>query len=129
MIEEPIELSAALAGVDSLWNPQVVARLNDYDIKVVRVAGDFVWHTHDDTDELFLVIDGEVRIGLRDADGEREVALPAGSLFVVPRGVEHRPTSTGASILLLEPAGTVNVGDRHQEVPEHITTTAGRTLT
>lgn len=122
----PVELGTALDGIHTLWNPRTIARLNDYDVKAVKVARAFVWHTHDDTDELFLVVEGEVRIGLRDG-GEHTVTPPAGSLFVVPRGVQHRPYSTdGASILLFEPAGTVNVGDRHDDLPEHITATAGR---
>lgn len=69
------------------WSPKLVARLNDYEVKLVKVKGDFVWHTHEDTDELFLVVDGQLTIQLRD----RDVALGPGQLFVVPRGVEHCP--------------------------------------
>ena len=85
MTNAPIDLAeASLAEYPS---PKVIARLNDYEIKVAKVKGEFVWHTHDDTDALFLVIDGELTIQLRDGD----VTLPPGNTFVVPRGVEHCP--------------------------------------
>jgi len=85
----------------------VVARLNDYEVKVVKLRGEFVWHTHDDTDELFLVLDGELTIQLRDGD----VDLKAGQLFVVPKGVEHCPIAAGeVQALLIEPVGVVNTG-------------------
>lgn len=90
------------------WSPKLVARLNDYEVKVVRAKGDFVWHTHEDTDELFLVVDGRLTIRLR----ERDVVVGPGQLFVVPRGVEHCPRAEGeVKVLLLEPAGVVNTGD------------------
>ena len=86
----------------------MIARLNDYEIKAVRVQGEFVWHQHDDTDELFLVIDGRLTIQLRD----RDVHLGPGELFVVPRGVEHCPRADEeVRALLLEPLGVVNTGD------------------
>ena len=129
MSNEPLDLASALAGFDELWDPRIVARVNDYDVRIAKVAGEFTWHRHDDTDEFFLVLDGELRIGLREERGEREVTLPRGSIFVVPRGVEHRPSATpGASILMFEPTGTPNTGDRHDELPAHITTTTGRAL-
>ena len=85
-----------------------MARLNDYEVKLVRVKGEFVWHTHEDTDELFLVIEGRLTIQLRD----RDVVLGPGQLFVVPRGVEHCPRADDeVKALLLEPAGVVNTGD------------------
>lgn len=90
------------------WSPKVVARLSDYEIKVVKLKGEFVWHSHDDTDELFLVVDGELTIQLREGD----VHLNPGELFVVPKGVEHCPIATGeVHALLIEPAGVVNTGD------------------
>jgi len=90
------------------WKPKVVARLNDYEIKIVRIRGEFVWHTHDDTDELFLVLAGELTIQLRD----REVVLGSGEMFVVPRGLEHRPVATDeVRAVLVEPTGVVNTGD------------------
>jgi mannose-6-phosphate isomerase-like protein (cupin superfamily) len=89
------------------WAPKVVARLNDYEIKLVRIKGEFVWHTHEDTDELFLVIDGTLTIQLRDGD----VTLRPGQLFVVPRGVEHCPIADGeVQAMLIEPSGVVNTG-------------------
>jgi mannose-6-phosphate isomerase-like protein (cupin superfamily) len=128
-VNESINLHTALAGFDELWDPRIVTQVNDYDVRIAKVAGEFVWHRHDDTDEFFLVLDGELRIGLRDEHGEREVVLPKGAVFVVPRGVEHKPSSAdGASILMFEPTGTLNTGDRHDELPGHIATTTGRRL-
>jgi mannose-6-phosphate isomerase-like protein (cupin superfamily) len=95
------------------WSPKLVARLNDYEVKLVKVQGEFVWHTHGDTDELFLVVDGTLTIQLRD----RDVTLGPGQLFVVPRGVEHCPRADGeVKALLLEPAGVVNTGDAGGEL-------------
>ena len=106
---EKVNLVAAFAGFSERWSPQTVLKLNDYEVKLAKVRGEFVWHTHVQTDELFLVVKGELTIRLRD----REVPLHAGELFVVPRGVEHQPfAAEEAEILLLEPAGTVNTGDR-----------------
>ena len=103
MDNRPVDLSTALASFDALWSPHIVARVNDYDVRIAKVAGEHVWHTHDDTDEFFLVLSGELRIALRERSGEREVVLPTGSVFVVPRGTEHRPWSpAGAEILLFE---------------------------
>ncbi|MEU0155679.1 cupin domain-containing protein [Micromonospora fulviviridis] len=131
MNPEPIELAAALARFDQLWSPRIVTTVNDYDVRIAKVAGEHVWHAHDHTDEFFLVLDGELRIALRDgADGaEREVVLPRGAVFVVPRGVEHRPSAPdGASILMFEPSGTSSVGERHDEVPGHVDATTGHRL-
>nr|WP_216853839.1 cupin domain-containing protein [Phytoactinopolyspora halotolerans] len=110
--------------------PRIVTQVNNYDVRVAKVQGDFVWHVHEDTDEFFLVLDGELTIGLRSADGEESaVHMKRGDVFVVPKGTEHRPSSpAGASILLFEPAGTVNTGDRHEDIPDYITTTVGRDL-
>lgn len=108
MPNAPIDLAQKLSMFADHWSPKVVARLNDYEIKVVKVQGEFVWHTHDDTDELFLVIDGQLTIQLRDGD----VTLSKGQLFVVPRGVEHCPVADGeAHAMLIEPVGVVNTGD------------------
>ncbi|MFR9780571.1 cupin domain-containing protein, partial [Micromonospora sp. MS34] len=128
MRDEPVELAAALARFDQLWSPRIVTTVNDYDVRIAKVAGEHVWHAHDHTDEFFLVLDGELRIALRDgADGaEREVVLPRGAVYVVPRGVEHRPSAPqGASILMFEPSGTSSVGDRHDAVPGHVDATTG----
>jgi mannose-6-phosphate isomerase-like protein (cupin superfamily) len=91
------------------WAPRIVARYNDNDVCLVRVEGEFVWHKHDETDDLFLVLDGELDIELRD----RTVTLGPGELFVVPTGVEHRPVARRGEVklLLMEPRGTPNTGD------------------
>lgn len=129
MSDEPLDLSKALASFDALWSPRIVTRVNDYDVRVAKVEGDYMWHVHDDTDEFFLVLDGELRIFLRDDAGERTVVLPRGSVFTVPRGTEHKPSApTGASILLFEPTGTLTVGDRHEEIPDHVDATTGHPL-
>jgi mannose-6-phosphate isomerase-like protein (cupin superfamily) len=131
MSENPIDLAAALSSFDQVWSPRILTRVNDYDVRVAKVRGAYIWHAHEDTDEFFLLIDGDLRIRLRDgADApERVVTLHPGSVFVVPRGVEHRPESDGgASILLFEPAGTLTVGDRHEEVPAHVDATTGHPL-
>jgi mannose-6-phosphate isomerase-like protein (cupin superfamily) len=134
MMNEPILLPAALAGFDSLWSPRIVTRVNDYDVRIAKVAGEHIWHVHENTDEFFLVLEGELTIALRDGDAgtnrsERVVTLPRGAVFVVPRGVEHRPSSaTGASILMFEPTGTASVGDRHDPIPDHVDATTGHTL-
>jgi mannose-6-phosphate isomerase-like protein (cupin superfamily) len=125
MSSDPIDLAAALASFEQLWSPRIVASVNDYDVRVAKVRGEHVWHTHDHTDEFFLVLAGTLVISLRD----RDVVLPQGSVFVVPRGVEHKPSSDdGASILMFEPTGTLTVGDSHDEVPDHVDATTGHRL-
>ena len=129
MTSDAINLDAVLASFDDLWSPRIVTRINDYDVRVAKVAGEFVWHAHEDTDEFFLVLDGELTIALRDAAGEPTVTLRRGDVFVVPRGVSHRPSSAaGASILMFEPTGTVNTGDHAGDVPAHIASTTGQEL-
>ena len=104
----PINLAQKLAQVSEQWSPHVVAELNDYQFKVVKLQGEFVWHTHPDTDEAFIVIDGEMEIGFRDG----AVALRAGDLYVVPKGVEHiTRATTECHALIVEPRGVVNTGD------------------
>lgn len=108
MAHDPVDLAAKLSLFTEHWSPKVVARLNDYEIKVVKLQGEFVWHKHDDTDELFFVTDGELTIQLRDGD----VRLRPGQLFVVPKGVEHCPVASGeVHAMLIEPAGVRNTGD------------------
>src|SRR5918998_2005268 len=98
----------ALDAFDNHWQPHRVTSLNDYDIKVVKVFGDFVWHSHPETDELFLVLSGHLTIQLRDGD----VELGPHDVYVVPRGVEHCPRAdVETSVVLIEPRGTVNTGD------------------
>ncbi|HET6294799.1 MAG TPA: cupin domain-containing protein [Kribbella sp.] len=125
MTNEPIDLHAVLKQFDDLWSPRIAARINDYDVRVTKVAGSYIWHVHDTTDEFFLVLDGELGIAVRDPD-ERVVSLSPGSVFVVPRGTEHRPFSDGgASIVVIEPAGIPTTGDRHDPLPNHIKTHTG----
>ena len=121
----PIDLNEVLASFDAAWSPRIVTRVNDYDIRLARFDGEHVWHVHEHTDEFFLVLDGEIEIGLRDPD-ERVVTLGRGQVFVVPKGTFHKPSSkAGASVLLVEPAGTLTVGDVHDEVPDHVDVTTG----
>ncbi|MFJ1969188.1 cupin domain-containing protein [Streptomyces sp. NPDC087903] len=130
MSSEPTPLSKALASFDALWSPRIVTRVNDYDVRIAKVEGEHIWHAHDDTDEFFLVLDGELHISLREPDGERTVLLPQGTVFTVPRGTEHKPYApSGAAILMFEPAGTPTVGDRHDEIPDHVDSTTGHALT
>jgi mannose-6-phosphate isomerase-like protein (cupin superfamily) len=129
MSNEPITLAKALTTFDALWSPRVVTRVNDYDVRIAKVEGEHVWHVHDDTDEFFLVLSGELHIALREPDGERTVRLGQGAVFTVPRGTEHKPSSAaGASILMFEPTGTPSVGDRHDAVPAHVDATTGHPL-
>jgi mannose-6-phosphate isomerase-like protein (cupin superfamily) len=129
MSDQPIDLTAALATFDALWSPRIVTSVNDYDVRIAKVAGEHVWHVHENTDEFFLVLDGELTIALRDGAGERAVTLPTGSVYVVPRGTEHKPTApAGAAIMMFEPTGTSTVGDRHDDVPDHVDATTGHRL-
>ena len=105
-------IQAALDQVPGPWQPHLLARFNDHEVKVVKLHGEFVWHSHPETDELFMVISGELVIQLRDGD----VALGPGDVYVVPRGVEHCPRADGeVSAILIEPQGTVNTGDTPSE--------------
>ncbi|WP_371578777.1 cupin domain-containing protein [Streptomyces sp. NBC_01314] len=128
-ITEPISLTRALASFDALWSPRIVTTVNDYDVRIAKVEGEHLWHVHENTDEFFLVVEGELHIGLREPAGERTVVLPQGSVFTVPRGIEHRPYAPArAAILVIEPSGTLSVGDRHDEVPDHVDVTTGHAL-
>lgn len=105
---EALNLARLLDKFDDHWSPRAIADVNDYEVKLVKVAGEFVWHTHDDTDELFLVLSGRLTIQLRDQD----ITLGPGELYVVPRGVEHCPRAEDeTAALLLEPKGVINTGD------------------
>ncbi|PPK93218.1 mannose-6-phosphate isomerase-like protein (cupin superfamily) [Kineococcus xinjiangensis] len=108
MDHEVVDIAGKLSLFSEHWSPKVVARLNDYEIKVVKVQGEFVWHAHEETDELFLVVHGTLTIQLRDGD----VVLRPGQMFVVPRGVEHCPIAEGeVHAVLIEPTGVVNTGN------------------
>jgi mannose-6-phosphate isomerase-like protein (cupin superfamily) len=105
---EAVNLAAKLGAFDERWSPKVVASFNGHDVMVVKVKGRFVWHSHPDTDDFFLVLRGRLRIEMR----ERDVNLGPGELYVVPRGVEHCPVAEEETeLLLIEPAGTPNTGD------------------
>ena len=105
-------LLEAFARVPEPWQPHRLTSVNDYDVKVARLRGEFIWHTHPDTDELFLVVSGRLTIGLRDGD----VELGPNDVFVVPKGVEHRPSADEeALVVMVEPKGTVNTGDQPGE--------------
>jgi len=130
MTSGPLSLNQALAAFTEIYSPRIVGRVNDYDVKIAHTRGEHVWHVHQDTDEFFLVLDGRFDIALREAGGqERTVELSAGDIFVVPRGTEHKPSSPGGAILMFEPAGTVNTGDRHDDLPGYLTSTTCQDLT
>ena len=103
-----VKLAEKLAAFDEQWSPRIVARLNDYEFKVVKVQGEFVWHHHDHEDELFMVVKGRFRMDFRD----RSEWIEEGEFVIVPKGIEHRPVAeTEASVLLFEPATTLNTGN------------------
>ena len=119
---DKVNVAEKLSRFDDHWNPRVIAELNGQQVKVVKLAGEFVWHQHDHEDELFLVVKGLLRMELRD----RVVELGPGELIVIPRGVEHRPVAEAeVEVLLFEPATTLNTGDavgdtRTRTVLEHL---------
>ncbi|NSX03031.1 cupin domain-containing protein [Cupriavidus gilardii] len=107
-----IDLIAKIGRIEDHWQPRVVAEMNDYQFKVVKLKGDFIWHTHADTDETFIVLDGELRIDLRDG----AIVLRAGQMAVVPKGVEHKPfAAEEVKLLLIEPRGVPNTGEQGGE--------------
>lgn len=113
MSYEPINLTDKFGKFSERWSPRVVARMNDYHFKLVRIEGEFVWHSHAETDEVFIVVEGEMAIEFRDG----RVDLRAGEMFVVPRGVEHKPVARSeCKLMLVEPAGTINTGDAGGEL-------------
>ena len=119
---EKVNLAAKLASFDEPWQPKIVAELNDSYVKVVKLDGEFVWHHHDDEDELFLVVSGRMRMQFRDGDQ----VLGPGELIVVPRGVEHCPLSEtdDTHVVMIEPKTTLNTGnvrnERTVDAPERI---------
>jgi len=109
---DAINLQQKLSLIREQWQPKVIAELNDYQFKVVRLEGDFIWHQHGDTDEAFLVLEGELRIDFRDG----AVSLRSGEMYVVPKGVEHKPfAAREVKLLLVEPRGVPNTGDQGGE--------------
>jgi mannose-6-phosphate isomerase-like protein (cupin superfamily) len=116
-MSDSIDLSEKLARFSEHWSPRVVTRFNNCDVMVVKVKGEFVWHKHDDTDDFFLVLKGVLDIQLRD----RTVTLGPGQMYVVPKGVEHRPVATEeVHLLLIEPTGTPNTGDVRTAAPRKL---------
>jgi len=108
MSYRPINFRDKFALFSEQWQPKVIGEMNDYQFKVVKLQGDFVWHDHQDTDETFIVIDGRLRIDFRDG----AVEIGAGEMFVVPKGVEHKPyAEQEVKLLLIEPRGVPNTGD------------------
>ena len=103
-----INFNEKLSKFSEYWSPKIIAQMNNYHFKVVKFRGEFVWHSHDDTDEVFIVLDGEMSIAFRDGS----VELKEGEMFVVPKGAEHRPfAEKECKAVLVEPAGTINTGD------------------
>jgi mannose-6-phosphate isomerase-like protein (cupin superfamily) len=130
MDPKPVNLHEALRSFDDVYSPRIVTRMNNYDVRIAHALGDHVWHVHADTDEFFLVLDGQFDIAMRDAAGaESTVSLRAGDVYVVPRGTEHKPSSPGGSILMFEPSQTLTTGDWHEgEIPDHVHSTTGQEL-
>ena len=113
MGDEAINLAQKLATFAKHWSPRVVAEMDDYQFKLVKMQGEFVWHSHEDTDEVFLVLHGEMEIGFRD----RDVVVREGEMYVVPRGIEHITRASGeCHALIIEPRGVVNAGDSGGEL-------------
>ena len=113
MQAQALNLQQKLKLIDDLWSPRVIAEMNDYQFKLVKVEGNFVWHDHPDTDETFIVLEGSLRIDFHDS----HVMVNAGEMYVVAAGVEHRPsTEAGVSMLLIEPRGVVNTGASGDEL-------------
>ena len=109
----PINIKNKFSKIDEHWSPRVIAEMNDYQFKLARIEGEFVWHKHVDTDEVFIMIDGVMDIEFRDG----KVSLETGDMYVVPRGLEHRPVAKKeCKIMLVEPRGVVNTGDEFGEL-------------
>ena len=108
MTYQPVSFREKFGKFTERFQPKVIAQMNDYQFKLARVEGEFVWHSHAETDEAFIVVEGELTIEFRDG----AVTLQAGEMFVVPRGTEHKPSAaTECKIMLIEPVGTTNTGD------------------
>ena len=108
MTYRPVNFQHKFGLFNEQWQPRVIAEMNDYQFKVAKVQGEFVWHSHKDTDETFIVVEGDLRIDFRDG----AVHVSAGEMFVVPKGVEHKPSAEReVKLLLIEPRGVLNTGD------------------
>ena len=105
---QPINFQEKFTKFSEHWSPRIIAQMNDYHFKIVKIEGEFVWHDHPETDEVFIILKGQLEIQFRDG----KVILKEGEMFVVPKGLEHKPVAQQeCHILLVEPAGTVNTGD------------------
>ena len=108
-----INLKEKLSKFSDHWSPKVIAEMNDYQFKLVKIEGDFVWHNHDDTDEVFIVIEGSMKIEFEN----ETVELNEGEMFVVPKGVEHKPyAEKECKVMIVEPRGVVNTGNTEGEL-------------
>jgi mannose-6-phosphate isomerase-like protein (cupin superfamily) len=113
-VQDKVNLAEKLATFSDYWSPRTVAQFNDLDVMVVKVQGEFVWHKHDETDDFFLILKGVLEIQMRD----KTVTLGPGEMYIVPKGVEHRPVAKEeVHMLLIEPTGTPNTGDRKTAAP------------
>ena len=129
MKQKPVNLNEALESFRDTWSPRIVTKINDYDVRVAHVEGEHVWHVHEETDEFFLVLKGDFDIAIREGSVEKVVHMSQGDVYVVPRGMFHKPSSSGASILMFEPTGTNSTGDYHEgSLPENVESTTGRPL-
>lgn len=112
-IMEKINIKSKLKTFSDLWSPKVIAEMNDYQLKLVKIKDDFIWHSHEDTDEVFIVLEGSMHIELND----ETVKLSEGELLVVPKGTKHRPFAhEEAAIMLIEPRGVINTGDTNSDL-------------
>lgn len=110
---QPINFAEKFSRFDDQWSPKVIAEMNDYQFKLVKIEGEFIWHNHPDTDEVFIVIEGDLVIELEN----QSVSLAAGEMFVVPRGLNHKPVAAReCRIMLIEPRGVVNTGQVESEL-------------
>jgi mannose-6-phosphate isomerase-like protein (cupin superfamily) len=116
MIPKPVNLEEKLSNIPDYWNPRIVGELNGQHVKLAKLQGEFLWHHHEEEDELFLVLDGTLRLELRGPDLPPFVELKPGELFVVPRGMDHRPVAREeVHVLMFEPASTLNTGNVRNE--------------
>lgn len=117
MAQPKLSIPLALTHITKPWSPNLIASLNStYDIKIAKIAGEFIWHAHPDTDEFFYILSGSLTIEMEKP--YEDVKMETGDVFVVPKGVRHRPVSQGAEIMLIEKSGTVNTGDESEQHPE-----------
>lgn len=113
MKSKPVNFKYKLNGFDELWSPRVIAEMNDYQFKLAKVKGEFVWHDHPDTDEVFIILEGSLTIEFREGN----VTLESGEMLVVPKGTEHKPSAhEECAILLIEPRGVVNTGNAESDL-------------